>query len=156
LFSHPGSIAIGAGTTIAGVSTDQRGEPLGSPPDIGAYQSGPTNPPAHPPTFPTVVGIDSVEHVKKRIAAIDISFSQAIDPSSLQRYLSYGLVPVVKNRRPIPDGRNVRSASFAPAPNVLHLVLWKPYRGRLRVQISGEAEALDGLLGGVSFTQVVQ
>jgi hypothetical protein len=35
----PGSPAIGAGTTIAGVTTDQRGEPLDSPPDIGAYQT---------------------------------------------------------------------------------------------------------------------
>jgi hypothetical protein len=34
----PGSPAIGAGTTIAGVTTDQQGDPLDSPPDIGAYQ----------------------------------------------------------------------------------------------------------------------
>ncbi len=36
----PGSAAIDAGTTIAGVSTDQRGLPPSSPtPDIGAFQS---------------------------------------------------------------------------------------------------------------------
>jgi Right handed beta helix region len=39
----PGSMAIGAGTTVSGVTTDQRGLPLDSPPDIGAFQvqSGP-------------------------------------------------------------------------------------------------------------------
>ena len=36
----PGSPAIGVGTAVQGVSTDQRGEPLDSPrPDIGAFQS---------------------------------------------------------------------------------------------------------------------
>ena len=36
----PGSPAIGAGTTVSGVTTDQRGLPLDSPtPDIGAFQS---------------------------------------------------------------------------------------------------------------------
>ncbi len=36
----PGSPAIGAGTVVNGISTDQRGEPLDSPnPDIGAFQS---------------------------------------------------------------------------------------------------------------------
>ena len=35
----PGSPAIGAGTTENGITTDQRGEPLASPPDIGAFQS---------------------------------------------------------------------------------------------------------------------
>ena len=35
----PGSVAIGAGTAVSGITTDQRGEPLGSPPDIGAFQS---------------------------------------------------------------------------------------------------------------------
>ena len=36
----PGSPAIGAGETIAGISTDQRGDRLDSPdPDIGAFQS---------------------------------------------------------------------------------------------------------------------
>jgi predicted outer membrane repeat protein len=39
-----GSPAIGAGTAIAGVTTDQRGLAIDSPPDIGAYQT----PPAHP------------------------------------------------------------------------------------------------------------
>ena len=38
-----GSPAIGAGTAIAGVTTDQRGLAIDSPPDIGAYQT----PPAH-------------------------------------------------------------------------------------------------------------
>src|SRR5271157_3382689 len=39
----PGSPALRAGTTNSGVSTDQRGFPLDSPPDIGAFQaqSGP-------------------------------------------------------------------------------------------------------------------
>ena len=36
----PGSVAIGAGTAESGVTTDQRGVPLDSPPDIGAFQSG--------------------------------------------------------------------------------------------------------------------
>ena len=35
----PGSAAIGTGTAITGVSTDQRGVPLGASPDIGAFQS---------------------------------------------------------------------------------------------------------------------
>jgi hypothetical protein len=34
----PGSPAIGAGTEVAGVTSDERGDPLDSPPDIGAYQ----------------------------------------------------------------------------------------------------------------------
>ena len=38
----PGSPAIGAGTAISGVTTDQRGDPLDSPPDIGAYQTQPS------------------------------------------------------------------------------------------------------------------
>ncbi len=35
----PGSPAIGAGTIANGVTTDQRGDPIDSPPDIGAFQS---------------------------------------------------------------------------------------------------------------------
>ena len=35
----PGSPALGAGTAVAGITTDQRGDPLDSPPDIGAFQS---------------------------------------------------------------------------------------------------------------------
>ena len=35
----PGSAALGTGTAIPGVSTDQRGEPLAAIPDIGAFQS---------------------------------------------------------------------------------------------------------------------
>ena len=35
----PGSFALGRGTAITGVSTDQRGESLDSNPDIGAFQS---------------------------------------------------------------------------------------------------------------------
>ena len=36
----PGSWAIGKGTAVSGVTTDQRGEPLDSPvPDIGAFQN---------------------------------------------------------------------------------------------------------------------
>jgi parallel beta-helix repeat protein len=35
----PGSPALGAGTAVASVTTDQRGEPLASAPDIGAFQS---------------------------------------------------------------------------------------------------------------------
>ncbi len=35
----PGSPAIGAGTAESGITTDQRGEPLDSPPDIGAFQT---------------------------------------------------------------------------------------------------------------------
>ncbi len=34
----PGCPAIGAGTPLAGITTDQRGEPYASTPDIGAYQ----------------------------------------------------------------------------------------------------------------------
>ena len=37
----PGSPAIGTGTAIAGVTTDQRGFALDSPPDIGAFQTNP-------------------------------------------------------------------------------------------------------------------
>ena len=36
---QPASPAIGAGTAVFGVTTDQRGFPLDSPPDIGAFQS---------------------------------------------------------------------------------------------------------------------
>ena len=36
----PGSPAIGAGTAVGGLTTDQRGLPLDSPPDIGAFQLG--------------------------------------------------------------------------------------------------------------------
>jgi len=35
----PGSPAIGMGTAVSVIFTDQRGEPLDSPPDIGAFQS---------------------------------------------------------------------------------------------------------------------
>jgi parallel beta-helix repeat protein len=35
----PGSAAIGAGTDASGVTTDQRGFPLDTPPDIGAFQT---------------------------------------------------------------------------------------------------------------------
>ena len=36
----PGSPALGTGTAVSGITTDQRGEPLASPvPDIGAFQS---------------------------------------------------------------------------------------------------------------------
>jgi hypothetical protein len=36
---EPGSPAIGAGVAVAGVTTDQRGFSLASPPDIGAFQA---------------------------------------------------------------------------------------------------------------------
>ncbi len=35
---QPGSPAIGAGISVSGVTTDQRGDPLETPPDIGAFQ----------------------------------------------------------------------------------------------------------------------
>jgi len=35
----PGSVALGAGTTVSGVAVDQRSEPLDSVPDTGAFQS---------------------------------------------------------------------------------------------------------------------
>ena len=35
----PGSAALGAGTAASGITTDQRGQPLDSSPDIGAFQS---------------------------------------------------------------------------------------------------------------------
>ncbi len=35
----PGSAAIGAGSAISGISTDQRGAPLDTTPDIGAFQN---------------------------------------------------------------------------------------------------------------------
>ncbi len=35
----PGSLALGTGTAIPGISTDQRGEPLSATVDIGAFQS---------------------------------------------------------------------------------------------------------------------
>ncbi len=35
----PGSVAIGKGTRVQGITTDQRGFPLDNPPDIGAYQT---------------------------------------------------------------------------------------------------------------------
>ncbi len=45
----PGSAAIGTGTAVPGLYTDQRGLPLDSPvPDIGAFQTQPT-----PPVFPS-------------------------------------------------------------------------------------------------------
>ncbi len=45
----PGSAAIGAGTAVSGITTDQRGLPLDSPlPDIGAFQTQPG-----PPAFPS-------------------------------------------------------------------------------------------------------
>ncbi len=45
----PGSAAIGAGTAVDGITTDQRGLPLNSPvPDIGAFQTQPVS-----PVFPT-------------------------------------------------------------------------------------------------------
>ncbi len=152
----PGSLAIGTGTAVAGVNADQRGQPIDSPPDIGAYQAAPTSPPAHRPTSPTVVGIVGVQHVKKKVIAITIAFNEAIDPASLGRYFSYGVLPVVKRRRPGPVNGFLRSASFSLAPNELSLVLRKPYKGQVQVSLSGDAEALDGLLGSVSFMQIVK
>jgi hypothetical protein len=38
----PGSPALGAGTSAGAPSTDQRGVPRGSPPDIGAYEANPS------------------------------------------------------------------------------------------------------------------
>ena len=152
----PGSVAIGAGTAIGGVNADQRGQPIDSPPDIGAYQAAPTNPPARPPTLPTLVGIIRVQHVKKKVSAITIAFNEAIDPASLGRFLSYGLHPVGTSRHPGPSRIPLRSATFSLAPNELSLVLKKPYKGQVQVNLSGDAEALDGLLGSVSFMQVVK
>ena len=45
------SPAIGEGTVATGLTTDQRGDPLDSPPDIGAYQLSPT--PTPTPTATT-------------------------------------------------------------------------------------------------------
>ena len=40
----PGSPAIGAGTVVSGTTTDERGQPLDTPPDIGAYQTQTSQP----------------------------------------------------------------------------------------------------------------
>ena len=55
-----GSPAIGAGTAIAGVTTDQRGLAIDSPPDIGAYQT----PPSHSSTLSFSRPEQSDRHVR--------------------------------------------------------------------------------------------
>jgi hypothetical protein len=40
----PGSAAIGAGAAVSSFTIDERGDPLGSPPDIGAFQVQPASP----------------------------------------------------------------------------------------------------------------
>ncbi len=48
---YVGSQAIGVGTEVPGITTDQRGYPLNTPvPDIGAFQSQPDQP-IYPPVF---------------------------------------------------------------------------------------------------------
>ena len=57
----PGSPAIGAGAAVSGVATDQRGDPLDSPPDIGAYQliATPTPTPTPVATTGSATGVTS-------------------------------------------------------------------------------------------------
>jgi uncharacterized repeat protein (TIGR01451 family) len=56
----PGSAAIGAGTTVSGITTDQRGQPLDAPtPDIGAFQSHGFSLSAVPGSTPQAVVTDT-------------------------------------------------------------------------------------------------
>ena len=72
-----GSPAIGAGTSIAGITTDQRGDPLDSPPDIGAYQTQSTN-------------------------RVPLSFTLSAGPSITYGTPSVTLSGVLSNGEPIP------------------------------------------------------
>jgi hypothetical protein len=55
----PGSAAIGQGTAVTGLTTDQRGEPLASPPDLGAFQSQGFTMTAVPGSTPQSAGINT-------------------------------------------------------------------------------------------------
>jgi hypothetical protein len=64
----PGSPAIGAGTAVDGITTDQRGQPLDSPPDIGAYQSPPGG-------LLQVISVDAVGPNPRNTPVSSITFS---------------------------------------------------------------------------------
>jgi hypothetical protein len=50
---QPGSAALHKGIAVSGVTTDQRGDPLDSPPDIGAFQANEPSPTTEPATSVT-------------------------------------------------------------------------------------------------------
>ncbi len=74
----PGSAAIGAGTMVSGITTDQRGEPLDSPnPDIGAFQSqGFTLAPATGSTPQSTVGGTAFPNP----LAVTVTANNAVEP----------------------------------------------------------------------------
>jgi Right handed beta helix region len=120
----PGSPAIGAGAeTQDSITTDQRGEPLDSPPDIGAYQTqgsgtlvptpaptptptptpSPGSNPTPPPTPLVTVQSARLETIKigkgknaKKETVIEVVYSAAVNAASAGNAGAYELAPVFK------------------------------------------------------------
>ena len=98
----PGSVAIGAGTAVSGVTTDQRGQPLDSPmPDIGAFQT-------HGYTFTALGGSTPQSALPTGVAftdplAINVAAINANDP------VAGGIVSFTAN--PASDGASASLSS---------------------------------------------
>ncbi|MFI5454074.1 MAG: choice-of-anchor Q domain-containing protein [Isosphaerales bacterium] len=76
----PFSPAIGAGTAVSGVTTDQRGQPLDSPqPDIGAFQTqnGPVVPPTSPLTVTSTADDGSIGTLRWAVGWADLTAGQS-------------------------------------------------------------------------------
>ncbi len=102
----PGSPAIGTGTAVPGVTTDQRGVPLGSTPDIGAFESQgfiitPVASSANAgagdafnnPLAVTVTAVDPVEPVAGGV----VNFSVNVAPNGASASLSAATATIASN-----------------------------------------------------------
>jgi len=77
----PGSPAAGNGEAIAGITTDERGQPLASPPDIGAFQG------------PKVVSI-AVTAPSKAMADTPFSITITAEDASGNKVAGAGIFPI--------------------------------------------------------------
>jgi hypothetical protein len=88
-----GSVAIGAGTPVAGVTADQRGQPLDSPlPDIGAYQTQPGQAGIPVTTFTVTSTADTggagtlrwaIEQANQQVGNTTINFNLGSAPTTI-------------------------------------------------------------------------
>jgi hypothetical protein len=107
----PGSPAIGAGvgTLATGVTTDQRGDPLDSPPDIGAYQLTPTPTPTPTPA-PT-----ATTQAATAITSTGATLSASVNPegSTTTVMFVYGTRSALSSGTTTSSGQSIGDGSAA-------------------------------------------
>jgi hypothetical protein len=128
----PGSLAIGAGVSVPGVTTDQRGVPRPQrAPDIGAFES--------PYLPPTVMNLQPLG-VRARPPSIVVTFSSAMDVVRAESLTNYRLASAEPDRRHgTRDGRAIRSARYDATSKSVTLRLRRrlPLNSAFRLTIIG-------------------